>query len=89
MFNNLMYFSNLITKYNLLIVLVISVKSTISSGVKAKELFDFIQSLVSSIAWPVTTVIIALILGKPIRGAISRMSKFKYGDAEASFEREL
>ncbi|MBF9142051.1 hypothetical protein [Hymenobacter properus] len=64
-------------------------KLTINSGVNAKDVFGFIQSLVASIAWPVTAIVIALLLKKPIQDAINRLNKFKYGDAEASFEREL
>lgn len=56
---------------------------------KAKELFDFIQSLVSSLAWPITAIIIAVVLKKPVQGIFSRLNKFKYGDAEASFGSEL
>ena len=56
---------------------------------KAKELFDFIQSLVASLAWPVTAIVIAVILKKPVQGVFSRLNKFKYGDAEASFGSEL
>jgi hypothetical protein len=64
-------------------------KLTVSSGIKAKELFKFVQSLVASVAWPITSVIIAWLLKKPIQDAINRLNKFKYGDAEASFERKL
>lgn len=56
---------------------------------KAKELFDFIQSLVASLAWPITAIIIAVILKNPIQGVFRRLNKFRYGDAEASFGIEL
>jgi len=54
-----------------------------------EEIFVFIQSLIASIAWPVTTIIIILTFKTAIFELISRLSKLKYGEAEASFEKQL
>jgi hypothetical protein len=43
-----------------------------------KEILDFIQSIIASISWPITTIILVVILKKPISNAFNRLSKLKY-----------
>lgn len=54
-----------------------------------KEILDFIQSIIASIAWPITTVILIVILKKPISNAFNRLSKLKYKETELDFVTEL
>lgn len=46
-------------------------------------------ALISALAWPVATVWIAYLFREEVSGLASRMSRLKYKDMEASFEREL
>ncbi|HWY62229.1 MAG TPA: hypothetical protein VNW15_10050 [Rhizomicrobium sp.] len=50
---------------------------------------QFISSIVGSIAWPTTIILIILILRKQILALIPSISSLKYGDFEAKFENRL
>jgi hypothetical protein len=54
-----------------------------------KETFDFISSIVNSLAWPITVIIIILLLKHPIRDLIKRIGKLKIKDIEADFSKEI
>jgi hypothetical protein len=54
-----------------------------------KEILDFIQSIIASISWPITTIILVVILKKPISNAFNRLSKLKYKETELDFVTEL
>ena len=46
-------------------------------------------ALISAIAWPVAAIWISYLFRGEIRGLVSRMSRLKYKDMEATFEKEL
>ena len=48
-----------------------------------------ILEIVKDLAWPVTSIIIVLILKNPISLLLKRLSKFRHGDWELDFERGL
>ena len=49
------------------------------------DILSFISSLVASVAWPFTVVVVILIFRNSIGKLISSMAKFKYKDLEAEF----
>lgn len=49
----------------------------------------FISKLIESLSWPITTIILAFILKKPIASLLRRLSKLKHKDWEFDFEKEL
>ncbi len=49
----------------------------------------FTASLVQSLAWPSSAVVIVVVLRKPIGAALQRLSKAKVGPVEAEFDQEL
>ncbi|MCX6571021.1 MAG: hypothetical protein NT006_06325 [Candidatus Aminicenantes bacterium] len=50
---------------------------------------EFILGLVRALAWPLTVFLIALIFRHEMRGILKRLSRVKYGDWEAHFEKDL
>lgn len=54
-----------------------------------KDLFNFISSIVSSVSWPLSIVIVAALLKKPLSMLVARIGKLKYGDLEAEFSKSL
>ena len=46
-------------------------------------------SLVETLAWPMTVLILVLLFRKEVRGLAGRLSTFKYKDVVAKFEKEL
>jgi hypothetical protein len=51
--------------------------------------FEFIASLVNSLAWPMAVVILVLILRKPLAGLIPLLQRLKYKDLELEFGRRV
>lgn len=49
----------------------------------------FIVELVKALAWPITTLIILLLLRKQLVELLRSLRRFKYGDAEAEFAEGL
>ena len=47
----------------------------------------FVADLIGSIAWPVTTVMLVLLVRKPLLAMLPLVQSAKYGDFEVSFER--
>jgi Rad3-related DNA helicase len=54
-----------------------------------KDIFEFINSLFSSISWPIASIVIVSLLKKPIKNILNRLGKLKYKDLEADFSREM
>ena len=50
---------------------------------------QFIASLIHSLAWPATIVVLAAIFRKPLRDLLQHLDRFKYGKVEIDFRREL
>ncbi len=53
------------------------------------QIFDFISSIVGSLAWPLSAIIIAILLRNPISRLLARLGKIKYGEIEAEFTKGL
>jgi hypothetical protein len=53
------------------------------------EWLDFIAAMTGSLAWPLAAVAIAMVFRSQIRTLIGRISEIGYGDAKATFAREL
>lgn len=53
------------------------------------ENMEVLISVVDSLAWPVTTLVLALIFRIEVRALLARLSHLKVKDAEATFGREL
>jgi len=49
----------------------------------------FISQLTDSVAWPISVIIIVIILKKPIIKLFSNIKRFKYKDAEFDFEKAI
>ena len=52
-------------------------------------IFDFVASLVESLAWPVVVGYCVYILRSPAGKLLDRVSKLKYGELEAEFQERL
>ena len=50
-------------------------------------LFEFISSIISSLAWPAIVLIIVFILKNPLSKILISLTKFRYKDLEMEFER--
>jgi len=50
-------------------------------------LFEFISSIISSLAWPTIVLIIVFILKNPLSKILISLTKFRYKDLEMEFER--
>lgn len=46
---------------------------------------EFISKIIEAVAWPLSIVILALLLRNPIKSLIPLLSKVKYGDVELEF----
>lgn len=51
--------------------------------------FEFTVGMTQALAWPVTLLIVFLVLRRPISRAIGRMRSVKHGEVELAFEEEL
>ena len=49
------------------------------------DILQFISSVIASLSWPIATIILVLILRKPLKYLISSLGKFKYKDLEFEF----
>jgi len=49
----------------------------------------FVTKIIESLAWPVSIVVIVLILKKPISALLPLLRNLKYKDLELSFGEEL
>ncbi len=59
------------------------------SGLDTQPVLDFFASIIDSLAWPIVILIIILIFRAHLISALKNLKSVKYGDAEATFEREL
>jgi len=50
-------------------------------------LFEFISSIISSLAWPAIVLIIVFILKNPLSKILISLTKFRYKDLELEFEK--
>lgn len=50
-------------------------------------LFEFISSIISSLAWPIIILIIVFIFKNPLGNILISLTKFRYKDLEIDFER--
>lgn len=50
---------------------------------------DHLVELVSALAWPITTIVVALLFRHELRQLAGRVSQLKYKDVEATFEKQL
>jgi len=50
---------------------------------------EFIASIVSSLAWPAVVVVLVLILRSPLRSVLPSLTRFRYGEMEIDFGREV
>ena len=53
------------------------------------DVLQFFAALASSFAWPVTTLVLVVILRRPLSNAFESLTHLKYKDLELSFGREL
>lgn len=53
------------------------------------DALQFIASVVHALAWPAAAVILVLILQKPLRELLPELTRFRYGDMEIDFGREV
>jgi hypothetical protein len=53
------------------------------------ELLKALVDLVKALAWPLAAVVVAMLFRRPFSGLIGRITKLKYKDAEADFDRKL
>src|SRR3546814_13991241 len=53
------------------------------------DTFQIIASLVESLAWPLTTLALFMLLRKPLTQILLTLTKLKYKDIELDFGREL
>lgn len=53
------------------------------------SVLQFIASVIHALAWPAAVTILVLILQKPLRKLIPELSRFRYGDMEIDFGREV
>ena len=53
------------------------------------DTFQFIASLVESLAWPVTALALFMLLRKPLTQILLTLTKLRYKDIELDFGREL
>ena len=49
----------------------------------------FIASVIGSLAWPAAIVILVLVVRAPLRRLVSELSRFRYGEVEIDFGREV
>ena len=49
----------------------------------------FVASIIDSLAWPVAVVSLVLILRAPLRVLLGSLTRFRYGDVEINFGREV
>lgn len=54
-----------------------------------QEIFNFIGQIISSIAWPITVLIVLFCVKNPLIRLLEKITKIKYKDAEAEFGREF
>lgn len=54
-----------------------------------KDILDFIQSIIASLAWPITMLIAIVILKNQLINVLNRLSKLKYKETELDFVTEL
>jgi hypothetical protein len=52
-------------------------------------MFEFISSLIKSVAWPIVVLIIVLILKQPIIRILSSLNKVTFNNLEMDFEKKL
>jgi uncharacterized protein YutE (UPF0331/DUF86 family) len=50
---------------------------------------EFLASIIKSLAWPTTLVILVVLFRAPVRRALLRLTRLKYKDLELDFGREL
>ena len=50
---------------------------------------EFVSSLVSSLAWPVAAVVVALVFHKQIEGLLAKVKTLKWGEAAVDFATKL
>jgi hypothetical protein len=53
------------------------------------DIFEFFAELVKAVAWPITTIVLAVLLRKPIVELIPLLRKLKYKEFEVEFAREV
>jgi len=53
------------------------------------DIYIFIATIIGSLAWPIASVIIVIILKKPISKLLQSIKKLKYKDAEFDFGKEI
>lgn len=53
------------------------------------DVLGFIASIIESLAWPAALVILLLTLQSPIRKLLRDLTRFRYGDVEIDFGREI
>ena len=51
--------------------------------------FQFISSIIHSLAWPVTILTLVILLQEPIRRSLRSLTKLRYKDLQLDFERGL
>lgn len=53
------------------------------------DALQFIASLIDSLAWPVAVIVLVFILQAPLRSLLGDLTRFRYGDVEMNFGREI
>lgn len=52
-------------------------------------ILDFLASIMASISWPITTIVLVLLLRKPMNKLIPNTQRIRYGKVELDFGTEL
>lgn len=62
---------------------------TVGGAEKAMDCYQFIASLVGSLAWPIAAVMIALLFRSQITALLVRVKEFGWGDKKVTFNEEV
>ncbi len=54
-----------------------------------KDIFDFVSSLISSLAWPLVVLTVSVMMRRQIAELLGRIGSFKYKDLELSFSKNM
>lgn len=58
-------------------------------ALETMDVTAFLSSALDSIAWPITVVVLALMLRKPLNNILQNIRRIRYGDLEFDFSLEL
>lgn len=53
------------------------------------DLFTFISNLVNALAWPLSVIVVVMLLRTPLFGVLKNLKRLKFQDAELDFEKAV